>query len=228
MPGLAALSRVSLEDCIAAVEQLSGPDKWSRTQEHEGRRIAPADGGWVLLNHGKYRAAQNADDRRERSRIAMAALRESRRKRQQALTVNKGEDSVNRGDQSCSELTQAEAEAKAVNPRRAARASASVPWPCPNGVDPVSWQAWLDARAKKRAPATQAALDLALRKLAELGKLGYPPDQVVRASAEAGWTGLFQPKDKPQGQAAAELPWAQQGPKYADDVPLHGRIGEVL
>ena len=101
MPGLAGLARVALDDCIAAIEQLEAPDKWSRTKDHEGRRIAPADGGWVLLNYAKYRALQNADDRRERSRLAMAALRE---RRKHLLTVNGSY-------QSCSELTQAEAEA---------------------------------------------------------------------------------------------------------------------
>lgn len=128
MPGLAALSRVSLEDCIAAIEHLSGPDKWSRTKDNDGRRIAPADGGWVLLNHAKYRAAQNADDRRERSRVAMAELREKRKKEEQLITVNK----VN---QSYTKLTQAEAEAEAV------KTKALVGKPT-SGYDPLFLEVW--------------------------------------------------------------------------------------
>jgi hypothetical protein len=100
MPGLAGLARVSLDACVEAIKTLEAPDPWSRTKDHDGRRIAPADGGWVLLNYAKYRAKQNADDRRERSRVAMAKLRN---KRKQELTVIK----VNG---SCSKLTQAEAE----------------------------------------------------------------------------------------------------------------------
>lgn len=107
MPGLAALSRVSLEACIAAVALLEAPDEWSRTKDHEGRRIAPADGGWLLLNHAKYRAKQNADDRRERSRVAMVELRARRKQEQQTLTVSE----VNRSD---AKLSQAEAEAEAL------------------------------------------------------------------------------------------------------------------
>ena len=103
MPGLAGLARVSLDDCIVAITTLEAPDIWSRTKEHEGRRIAPADGGWVLLNHAKYRAMQSADDRRERSRLAMATLRN---KRKQLSCVNAGE-------QSYIKLSQAEAEAEA-------------------------------------------------------------------------------------------------------------------
>lgn len=81
MPGLAGRARVSLDACIAAVKTLESPDLWSRSKEHEGRRIAEADGGWILLNHAKYRAKQSADDRRERSRIAMAELRAKRREK---------------------------------------------------------------------------------------------------------------------------------------------------
>ena len=103
MPGLAGRARVSLEACIEAIRLLEAPDEWSRTQDHEGRRIAPADGGWVLLNHAKYRAKQSADDRKERSRIAMAELRAARKA---ATTANKL-TSVNLRE---SKLIQAEAE----------------------------------------------------------------------------------------------------------------------
>lgn len=110
MPGLAGLARVSLEACIEAIRTLESPDEWSRTKEHDGRRIAPADGGWVLLNHAKYREKQSADDRRERSRVAMAALRAKRREnkstKDNTLAIVNGSES---------KLMQAEAEAEAKN-----------------------------------------------------------------------------------------------------------------
>ena len=40
-----------LEACIAAIDQLQAPDKWSRTKDHEGRRIVEVDGGWRVLNY---------------------------------------------------------------------------------------------------------------------------------------------------------------------------------
>lgn len=117
MPGLAGLARVTLEACIEAIRTLESPDTWSRTQAHEGRRIAPAEGGWVLLNHAKYREKQSADDRRERSRVAMAALRAKRKS--QASTGANALAPVNGGE---SKLSQAEAEAEATRnpptPRR--------------------------------------------------------------------------------------------------------------
>jgi hypothetical protein len=112
MPGLAGRARVALDACITAIGTLESPDEWSRTKEHEGRRIAPADGGWVLLNHAKYRAMQSADDRRERSRVAMAELRAKRK--QMATGVN-GEHSLTKLTERSSKLSQAEAEAEALN-----------------------------------------------------------------------------------------------------------------
>lgn len=84
VPGLATRARVSLEDCVAALETLLAPDKWSRTPDNEGRRIKATDGGWILLNHAKYRAIQNKESRREQARIAMQKLRASKQK----TTVN--------------------------------------------------------------------------------------------------------------------------------------------
>ena len=104
IPGLASRARVPLESCVAALECFKAPDEYSRTKDHDGRRIAEAEGGWVLLNHAKYRAAQSKEARRERSRIAMAELR-ARRKAEQTPVVN--------GDQSLTKLPQAEAEAEA-------------------------------------------------------------------------------------------------------------------
>jgi hypothetical protein len=66
VPGLARVSNVSLAECEAAIETLLAPDRYSRTPEHEGRRIEKIDGGWRLLNHGKYRAKLDAEDRRAR------------------------------------------------------------------------------------------------------------------------------------------------------------------
>lgn len=54
-PGLASIARVTLKECEDALRVLLSPDKHSRTKAHEGRRIEPAEGGWNILNHAKYR-----------------------------------------------------------------------------------------------------------------------------------------------------------------------------
>ncbi len=75
VPGLADRARVSLEACLEALAAFQAPDQWSRTKDHEGRRIAEVDGGWLLLNHAKYRAIRAADERREYMRNLMAKRR---------------------------------------------------------------------------------------------------------------------------------------------------------
>ena len=73
LPGLAARSGVSLSSCAIAIERLLSPDKYSRTKDDEGRRIEEIDGGWMLLNHAKYREMATDDDRK-----AKAAIRSKR------------------------------------------------------------------------------------------------------------------------------------------------------
>ena len=79
MPGLADAARVSLAECTSALEILTAPDIHSRSKEHEGRRIRPIDGGWVLLNHGKYRAKMSAADLAEKNRARQAKWRAKRK-----------------------------------------------------------------------------------------------------------------------------------------------------
>ena len=74
--GLAKFANVSIADTESAIKTLLAPDAYSRTKDHEGRRIMAIEGGWFLLNHGKYRDAQSEDDRREQNRIAQARFRE--------------------------------------------------------------------------------------------------------------------------------------------------------
>lgn len=75
IPGLADLSRVTVDEARAAIAELLAPDPDSRSQEYEGRRIVPIDGGFKILNHDKYRNKLSADDRREYKRKKAAEYR---------------------------------------------------------------------------------------------------------------------------------------------------------
>jgi len=55
VPGFAHLARVTTEQMQDALMVLSSPDKFSRTKEHEGRRLEFIDGGWHILNYEAYR-----------------------------------------------------------------------------------------------------------------------------------------------------------------------------
>lgn len=81
IPGLADAAKVSLQQCMEALEILSSPDPFSRTKDFEGRRIADIDGGWLLLNYEKYR--HRKDDEEQRLR----AIEKSRRYRESLSTM---------------------------------------------------------------------------------------------------------------------------------------------
>ena len=78
IPGLANAARVSIKDCEKAVKILESPDEYSRTKEHEGRRIKPIDGGWLIINYEKHRNREDSDPRkvadRERQRRHRAQM----------------------------------------------------------------------------------------------------------------------------------------------------------
>lgn len=123
IPGLAGRARVSVDDCLRALECFMAPDPYSRTQDFEGRRIAEADGGWVLLNHAKYRAKQSEDDRKERARLAMAELR-ANRKQQELTDAN--------SSQKLAELAHADADADIKDQKPSSSAKAEDPTPAKN------------------------------------------------------------------------------------------------
>ena len=62
IPGLARVAGVSVEATENAINKFLSPDLYSRTPDDEGRRIEKIDGGWVLLNHAKYRAMASKED----------------------------------------------------------------------------------------------------------------------------------------------------------------------
>ena len=73
VPGLAHTARVTLPDCEKAIETLLAPDTYSRTIGDDGRRIEAVEGGWIILNHAKFREMDTDADRK-----AKAAARQRR------------------------------------------------------------------------------------------------------------------------------------------------------
>lgn len=81
VPGLAKIAGVAREDCEAALLTLLSPDPDSKTKDEEGRRIRAVDGGWKIINHGKYR------DMRTESQVKTAQRVKEYRDKQKALLV---------------------------------------------------------------------------------------------------------------------------------------------
>lgn len=132
IPGLARIANVTLEECEKAVERLQSPDPYSRTKDHEGRRIEPVDGGWVLLTYRKHRERASKEDRRQKAAERQRRKRErereapspeepppSRPKRDTGVT---GRDGSRDGHGESRMSRQAEAEAEAEEDCSSARA----------------------------------------------------------------------------------------------------------
>jgi hypothetical protein len=90
IPGLARVAGVSVPDCENAISKLLSPDDYSRTPDFEGRRIAPIDGGWELLNHAKYRLMASRED----AKAATAARVKRHRARKSDVTPCNGHVTV--------------------------------------------------------------------------------------------------------------------------------------
>ena len=69
VPGLSDMARVTVDECREALDELQQPDPDSRSSDQEGRRIEAVDGGWRVINHGKYRDKMSRDERREYQRL---------------------------------------------------------------------------------------------------------------------------------------------------------------
>ncbi|MCD9029406.1 hypothetical protein LDO26_14520 [Luteimonas sp. BDR2-5] len=84
VPGLANLARVTVAECEAALATFLGPDPYSRTPDHEGRRIEVIPGGWRLLNHKLYRDRRDEGARRVQNREAAQRYRDRGRQQPSA------------------------------------------------------------------------------------------------------------------------------------------------
>lgn len=89
------------------------------------------------------------------------------------------------------------------HPDNTTRARKPDDFPCPDGVDPVDWDALKANRKAKRAALSEGAHRQIVRKLDAWQREGWPPGPVVACAAERGWITVFQTdemKDRQNGK----------------------------
>jgi hypothetical protein len=79
VPGLARAAGVTRQEVDIALKSFLSPDPDSRTKDFDGRRIEAVDGGWELLNHGKYRELMSTDDIRRKAADRQRRYRDKRK-----------------------------------------------------------------------------------------------------------------------------------------------------
>lgn len=86
IPGLADAARVTLTECEQALEVLESPDPYSRNKAHQGRRIAEAAGGWLILNHEDYRLKLGDENKAAAARARWERYRDAKKAREKAAS----------------------------------------------------------------------------------------------------------------------------------------------
>jgi hypothetical protein len=70
------ICNVNKEQFDEAIRILESPDPESRTEDFEGRRLQKIEGGWIVLNHEKYRL--NEEVKKEKHREYMRKWRDKK------------------------------------------------------------------------------------------------------------------------------------------------------
>ena len=52
---ISSITHISIDQVETSLQILMSPDPYSRTKEHDGRRIEETEGGFLVFNYGKYR-----------------------------------------------------------------------------------------------------------------------------------------------------------------------------
>lgn len=81
VPGLAHAARLTIQETEVALKELQKPDRYSQSQEHDGRRVIARDGGWFVVNGAKYRDMLSAESRRAYKRQWQAEKRAKKKAR---------------------------------------------------------------------------------------------------------------------------------------------------
>lgn len=64
IPGLARCAQLTLDETEKGLAELMRPDSYSKTPDHEGRRILKVPEGWFVVNGKKYRDMLKKEERK--------------------------------------------------------------------------------------------------------------------------------------------------------------------
>lgn len=100
IPGLANRARITMDETETALATFLAPDKYSRTKDNDGRRVAVLEdgGGWRLLNYAKFRDLQDEERQRERTAERVRRHRAKQRVTESVTLCNDMSRDVTRGN----------------------------------------------------------------------------------------------------------------------------------
>lgn len=124
--GLAHQAGVTRDECVAALETLSAPDPDSQTPDNDGRRVERIEGGWVVLNHHKYREMRTEKQVKSAERSKQYREQNKKPKEDEAPISSKVVDSSIAAEEKAHTECDASRSSRSVTSRHAASVSASV------------------------------------------------------------------------------------------------------
>ena len=62
VPGMARLIAATIPETQQCLDRLCAPDPYSRTPDHDGCRLIPEAGGWLVINYELYRGQGQQKD----------------------------------------------------------------------------------------------------------------------------------------------------------------------
>jgi hypothetical protein len=91
-----------------------------------------------------------------------------------------------------------------------------IPFELPKCINQELWEAYREMRKKKRAPMTDRARNLIIRKLCKWSEQGYDINAILETSITRNWTDVFEPKTSP---ISAEPPKPRQWAPVTEMAP---------
>lgn len=198
VPGLGDMARVSISECEEALDVFLSPDRHSRTKTHEGRRIEPIDGGWVILNYGKHRDLFSLEHRRALGRERAKRFREKvavTESNAPVTTINDKQYAVSSKQSADTEAREEEEETVSVDiPDTSAPSPSASSSLAAHFADETHRTAYLAYRTEHRFPPSMDASILAVAE-ARTGGTPVPWDAVGSALADMrGAQAAFSPR----------------------------------
>lgn len=242
VPGLADMARVSLEETQKALEVLAAPDTFSRTKDFEGRRIEATDGGWVILNHAKYREKMSVDERREYNRVKQQEFRE-RQKRSTSTPSQQSSNPVIDGQSQSAKSAHTEADKQRADAKEApngalVREASFVPTSLRTAQFIAAWDRWILHWAESFSRGKSMPTETMHSHLLILVKMG--PALAVKAIETAIARGFREPGlpfSGPAGTTAPAAPrpdiytepagWREKATRLWPDAELPAAWGEL-
>lgn len=207
VPGIATAAGVSLELAEEAIERLQQPDRHSRTQTNEGRRLEKVERGWRVLNFLDHLDRLSSERKKARDRV----WRHRQRKRQETTVTLQSPQGVGSRDQGIGNREQGRTEERTTAPPSAVRPETAI-----KALEDAG-KALAEMTAKKVHDPERAALvaevNGLLREISFLG--GGDGQQELRAASKfPGKAGLVRTDTAP-------LPWL----RVARDRLLERKMG---